>query len=312
MYTNTNFVYFFNENDFAGEDNSNANSNAVSAINLAYRKAFPTYDLPSQGIYQSFKYGSVLFLMTDSRTFLDTGKGFLFGTTQVNWLIEKLKAAANDTATSAVFITITQPWNYVEEAYDRDYIKQNFKSILQGVANEKTAVGETIRQNFNFNQPNSPNFKPVILIVGERALSFDDGSFNNFGSFPIVVCGPLDYWQQCRGGPYSHGSFHDSVGQYCVFDVYQHSVNNNTCVKMTGIISENEKREKDQPVFIYDTCAPHLYKARVNLKCPILWTEKIVAAAITIAVIFVVWIVFFVIIYRASVNALRFKHLKDA
>jgi hypothetical protein len=299
--------------DFPKIESGQPKQSQVQAVNQAYKKVFPSYQLPSDGgIYQSFHSGNVLFLMTDSRTFMRTDSPTLFGNVQRNWLISSLKNAATDPNTKAVIITMTQVWNYVKSAYDWDMVKQDYYSIMDSLSGEKKDIGDTVINNYNFNRPSLPNYKPVMMIVGEHTLAFDDGTWNNFGNFPIAVCGPLDYWQQCRGGPYSHGSFHDSLSQYCKFNVYLNAnMNNNICIKAEGVIPASRPKAVDQTVWTYDTCYPDYYKGRVNLKCPIDYKEKLLNAGITIVASIIVYLIFFVFIYKLTLKALSFQKIKE-
>ena len=306
-------IYVYNNRVSPGSD-LNPNLDYSSPVESAYRQVVPTYQLPDKGIYQSFQHGNTLFIITDSITFLNVDKKTLFGNIQLNWIISKLKNAATDPTVQAVIITMTQPWNYVQSAYDWDMIKQNYDSLNDAVSEEKVQVGATVIRNFNFNRPGDPNFKPVMMVIGDPHLAFDEGTWNNYGNFPIAVCGPLDFWQQCRGGPYSHGSFHDSPNQYCIFNVYYDQTLNNgtTCIRTEGIIASNQPKQGDQTVFIYDTCQPGIYQGRINLKCPIDYKEKLLNAGITIGAIAFVYFIFFVLVYRATERALSFNKLKDS
>ena len=312
LYSSTPLVYVYDENDFPSLSSGVYDSADVQAVTKAFRKIFPSYTLPIiMGAYQSFRHGSVLFLVTDSRAFLDTTYGNLLGTTQVQWLVNQLTSAASDSSITTIFITMTQVWNYVKSSYDWDMIKQNYYSILDSMSTEKDSVGNTA-MNINFNRPTQPNFKSVMMIVGEHTLAFDDGTWNNYGNFPIAMCGPLDDWQQCRGGPYSHGSFHNLPNQYCVFDVYTNTnlSPGTVCVKAQGFVNFKDTKKAEIAVWTYDTCYPDRYRGRINLKCPIDYKEKILNAGITLAVIIFVFFIFYVVIYRISLKAFSFNKIK--
>jgi hypothetical protein len=281
----------------------------ISAVNKAYRMIFPSYNLPDTGVYQSFRYGDTLFLMTDVNTFISPIS--IFGTTQYNWLLSQITNAANDPRIKAIFITISQPWNYVSSAYDWDTIKQNYDSLLTNVAQEKKDIGDAFRKNINFNRPENANFKSVMMLVGQPHVAFDDGSWNNYGNFPIAVCGPIDYWQQCRGGPYSHGSFHDAYSQYCNVQVYQMPTGN-TCIQIKGVIPKTTKKtSQEQTLFLYDTCQPNLFKGKINIKCPIDYKEKILNAGITLACIIFIYVFFFVFLNKVSLKAFNYQTIKE-
>lgn len=316
------FIYFFNELDFAGKD-SGAKSKGVKAINQAYRDTFPNYieEDQTEGIYQAVNLNGVMFIMTDSRTFMDTKNKKFFGDTQRKWLKEKFKAALEDQTVFNIIITVTQPWNYVKDEYDIDIVKQDFKSLTDDIAEEKNVFFEVLQQYqnekgspFNFYFPvrahleqeiGKPSiYKSILLIVGERHLAFDTGRWNNFGSFPIAVAGPLDSWQECRGGPYSHGSFHDSKHQYLSV------IAKKDCLILRGIIANNDDNIGDQIVFAYDTCSPDSFPGRLDRKCPMVWKEKFIHAFILVFAGILVGFIFFFVFYWVGMNSFKFRYEK--
>ena len=311
------FVYSFNDLDFAGKD-SNANAKGVKAINEAYRETFPNYidDNQDTGIYQSFTLNKVKFLMTDSRSFLDKKKEQFFGSKQRDWLEQEFSSALVSEDNRAIIITVTQPWNYVDDEYDIDIIKQDFVSLTKEMEKDKNVFFEVLKNYqdkkgspFNFYYPmkakiSGKTFKSILLIVGERHLAFDTGRWNNYGSFPIAVAGPLDSWQECRGGPYSHGSFHDCKHQYLSV------VAKGGCLVLRGIIANNEDNVGDQIVFAYNTCKPDDYPGRLDRKCPMVWKEKLIHAFILVFLGIVVAFVFFFAFYWVGMNSFKLKYEK--
>ena len=310
------FVYSFNDLDFAGKD-SNANGKGVKAINEAYRETFPNYidDNQDEGIYQSFTLNKVKFLMTDSRSFLDKKKEQFFGSKQRDWLKQQFSSALESGDNRAIIITVTQPWNYVDDEYDIDIIKQDFVSLTKEMEKDKNVFFEVLKEYqdkgspFNFYYPMKAKipgktFKSILLIVGERHLAFDTGRWNNYGSFPIAVAGPLDSWQECRGGPYSHGSFHDCKHQYLSV------VAKGGCLVLRGIIANNEDNVGDQIVFAYNTCKPDDYPGRLDRKCPMVWKEKLIHAFILVFLGIVVAFVFFFAFYWVGMNSFKLKYEK--
>ena len=312
------FVYSFNDLDFAGKD-SNANAKGVKAINEAYRETFPNYidDNQGEGIYQSFTLNKVKFLMTDSRSFLDKKKKQFFGSKQRDWLKQQFSSALESGDNRAIIITVTQPWNYVDDEYDIDIIKQDFVSLTKEMEDDKNVFFEVLKayqqendgSPFNFYYPMKAKipgkpFKSILLIVGERHLAFDTGRWNNYGSFPIAVAGPLDSWQECRGGPYSHGSFHDCKHQYLSV------VAKEGCLVLRGIIANNEDNVGDQIVFAYKTCMPDEFPGRLDRKCPMVWKEKLIHAFILVFLGIVVAFVFFFAFYWVGMNSFKLKYEK--
>ena len=62
-----------------------------------------------------------------------------------------------------------------------------------------------------------------MLSADAHMLAIDDGSNNKpptgAGGFPVFHASPLDRRRSTKGGPYSHGAFEKSSGQYGVFRV---------------------------------------------------------------------------------------------
>lgn len=326
-------VYTFNDKDFAGGDKSNADSKGVEAINSAYRKIFPNYieDTQQKGIYQSFNMAGVKFIMTDSRTFMDVDNGHLFGDEQTQWLKTQFSSALIDPMVDAIVITFTQPWNYIEKKYDIDIIKQKYESLSKDVDKEKNVFFEALKEYqetngkpFNFYFPfrakissalGDPTltevYKPILLLIGEHHLAFDTGKYNNYGGFPMAVAGPIDESRQCRGGPYTHGSFHDSKHQYLNITYFKSDELSKglPCFQIMGIIASKNSKE-DQTVFAYLTCQPDMFQGRVNKKCPMDWKEKLIHASITLFVMILVPFLFFFVFYWVAENNLKFNYVK--
>lgn len=72
FYQSKPIVYTMDDHD-TGANNSNGKSKSVMEANDAFRAIFPHYQIPPQkGFWQSFKVGGILFLVTDSRSYLYT------------------------------------------------------------------------------------------------------------------------------------------------------------------------------------------------------------------------------------------------
>ena len=125
----------------------------------------------------------------------------------------------------------------------------------------------------------------------------------------MAVAGPLDSWQQCRGGPYSHGSFHDQKHQYLNITVFQ-AQPKMTCLIILGIIAIDDKDIGDQTVFAYNTCEPNAYPGRLDRKCPMDWKEKLIHAAILIVVGVLTGFIFFFFFYWRGVHSFTFQYEK--
>jgi hypothetical protein len=298
-------VYTYNELDYGG----NSQDSTGKAIRTAYQTIFPSYPLPSTtpGIYQQFYIGSVLVLVTDSRAFINADSSTIFGATQKKWLVDNINAAAADNTVKGVIVLFTQEWFYNSTAYDMDIIKQDRLSYNGNFDSEKKEIAKAI-SNLNFNNPLVSNFKSFLMIGGDaRMLAFDNGINNNFGAFPYLVCGSMDQKTNCWGGPYSHGYFYYETGQYCKVTLYQSS-SGNVCYMIQGIYNSNNAT---QVVLQYDTCNPAKYPANINVKCPILWQEKLIIAAIAIGAALFIFILFYVIFYRIAVYNFNYKVIRD-
>lgn len=304
----------FNDDSINGESSTEIN-NKIKNLNLAYKKIFPSYTIQStdanKGAFQSFQAGTAKIILTDSRSFLSISDKSIFGQQQLAWLQNQLQSAYSDTNTKSILIAFTQQWNFVKERYNMDMIQQDFVSIKSEMESEKNQIANLVK-NFNFQNPSEPNYKPLMMVIGDRFLGFDNGMNNNFGGFPIVNCGVMDSWLQCRGGPYSHGSFHhEHDSQFCKFTLYSNKTNNNACIKVEGILT-GEDTDPDQAVFTYDTCLPDVYNKRVlDIKCPILWTEKILNGFITLAATVIVYLIFFVWIKKRAEKNLSYQYIND-
>jgi hypothetical protein len=155
----------------------------------------------------------------------------------------------------------------------------------------------------------APNYKPLMMIIGGESIAFDNGIFNNFGNFPIVTCGPLDFDGQCKGGPFSHGSFQDAHSQFCIFNTYVDNKSNNMCIAFISVVNAYD-RYNETIAIRYDTCHPELFPARVNQKCPIMWTEKLLNGFIMLIWSLLIFFIFYVLIFRCALKTISFQKLK--
>lgn len=300
-------VYTFDDSEWGG-DKSTSKSEGLDKINAIYRQMFPYYNIMSNstiGVQQSFQISDILFIITDSRSFLDPESNTIFGQSQLNWIIGQLQLAAVDPNIRGIVITMTQPYNYVKSRYEGDMIKQIYYTIIENMQGDKFAIGNATK-SINFNKPNEANFKSLLMVIGDQFVGFDDGRNNPYGGFPVLVCGSLDNRGQCKGGPYSHGQFFDSLGQYCRFRVVHR--NGKACFNLQGVLTENNKN--DTMLFQYDTCNPDLFPGHLNQKCPIDWTEKLLNSAIAIVGCFLVFVFFYVFLTKLAIRALSLNKVK--
>jgi hypothetical protein len=306
----------FNDDNLNGESSNVIDTN-LKNLNLAYKKMLPHYNISSvdvnKGAYHSFLTGSLLNIVCDTRSFLSKSSGNILGNDQIKFIKNEITNAYNNKNITAIILNFPQTWNYVKDRYSMDMIKQDFISIDESMEKDKKSIGDHVK-SFNFKNDTLDNYKPFMVVTGDRSLAFDDGRNNNFGGFPIVSCGTIDSWLQCRGGPYSHGSFHHSSNsQFCSFEI-TNKLNDSgkgikSCIKVRGILA-GEDKDPDQDVFTWDTCDTVKYSKRIiDIKCPILWTEKILNGAITLAATILVYLIFFVWIKNNAEKNLSYQYI---
>ena len=64
--------------------------------------------------------------------------------------------------------------------------------------------------------------KFLVMISGDtHMLTYDTGVLNDYGSFPIFQCSPMDSTPSCKQGGYT-GPIYLNRGQFCNFEVTKH------------------------------------------------------------------------------------------
>ena len=118
LYENHNLAYTVDDHD-VGYDNANGLNQSTKRANIAYRTVFPHYQLqssdPERGMWQSFQAGSTLFILTDSRSYLqtineDNGIQTVFGSEQLEWIESTLHRAAKDASVKGVVMVLSFEW----------------------------------------------------------------------------------------------------------------------------------------------------------------------------------------------------------
>ena len=207
-------------------------------------------------------------------------------------------------------MTYNLAWSINSTTYENDIIKQNYIDLKEEFESEKKAIADAI--NFiNFNNPNSSNYKPFLMIIGGQMLAFDDGKNNLFGGFPIATCGALNWRNKgkCKGGPYTHGYSKDIDDQYCAVKVYTSTQLLSTCIKVQGFLA-NYIDDKEYNFFTYDTCMKEFYSNNSkSYKCPILPGEKVINIVIALGAALFIFLVFFVILYKISESIFDYQIL---
>jgi len=253
--------------------------------------------------YYSYIKSGVKYIFTDTRRYFNKISKTFFGDKQTNWIISQINESKNNTNIKGIVIVITQPYYYNSTVYESDIVKQSFVGMENTFDYEKTKIGKAISE-LNFKNSKEDNFKSVLMISNGRFLSFDNGGNNPYGGFPIASCGPLSGSNQCLGGPFSHGYAIETNDNYCVLKTY--SKDDNVCFLLRGVISQKESKPETN-VFYYDTCDTQKYNANFNLKCPILWKEKIFHTFILIGITIFIFVFFYVFLYRLAVKSLEYS-----
>jgi hypothetical protein len=194
-----------------GISNSDKNGPAAPAVQAVYRRLFPSYDLPADGIgiYQTWVIGRVRFIMTDGRSYMDpiantdnSGKTKL-GAAQKAWLKTQL--------TSSEPVKV---WIHEDEWSG---------SATFGGDDTWTAYNTERAELAAYITSNHVN---LLYIHGDlHVLAADDGSHVP-GGFPVVSCSPLDQTPFNGNGTWSQGfSPNPATGStkfnnYGAFDVH--------------------------------------------------------------------------------------------
>jgi hypothetical protein len=175
FFRNVASTYVWDDHDF-GPNNSDRTSAGNATANAVYRERVPSYALPSNGIYQSWQCGRVLYVQVDCRTFRDPnadpnepGKTML-GTGQKVWLESLLEANAGG-AEAMVFISSSR-WiggddTWSSFLYERDEVVQ--------------LLGDTGWLE-----------RMVLVTADEHSLSFGSGPYNAYGRFPMFMFASMD------------------------------------------------------------------------------------------------------------------------
>ncbi|CAA9335405.1 MAG: hypothetical protein AVDCRST_MAG34-792 [uncultured Nocardioidaceae bacterium] len=193
LYANVPTVYTWSDHDFG------ANGSSVSrpAAQAAYRQCVPSYPLPSAtgGIYHSFVYGRVRFVVTDNRSY-------------------KSPKSERDTASKTIL-------GAEQKAWFKDVIAQADEPVILW-ANETPWVGPVIGNSDLWGSYNTErreladhiraSGKNVAIISGDmHALAADDGT-NSPGGIPVFQAACLYGSSSHKGGPYTHGPYPSATG----------------------------------------------------------------------------------------------------
>ena len=84
----------------------------------------------------------------------------------------------------------------------------------------------------------------------------------------------------------------------------------NFCIFIQGV-SSKKLSKTDSLVFSYNFCQPEKYYSNFNFKCPIIWREKIIHAFIVLGISLILFLFFYVFLYKLAARTLDYKILKE-
>lgn len=186
-------AYTWSDHDWSSDNNGGASSGMNSTANSIYRSRVPHWPLGSgtaTGIYQTFTWGRVRFIVTDERSFkssnsaTDDSSKTMLGATQKQWF----KDTITNSAEEVIFWVGDTPWNGAASTPDDEWFAYN-----------------TERQELaTFFQSSGKN---IIRCSGDmHALAADDGT-NSPGGIPILHAAPWNNAFSNKGGPYTSGPY---------------------------------------------------------------------------------------------------------
>ena len=201
-------AYCWDDHDFLGNDCDGglpSELKAAKSAQDAYDIYVPHYRFVDRttGIYQSFRVGRVLFLLTDNR-FNKITKGVpeysktMLGAQQKAWLIDLLKTASTY---DLVVWANSLPW--VGNA-DAD------SAYWAAYHAERTEISSIIRDH---------NIRNLCMVCGDaHMLAIDDGTYSDFapgggGGFPLFHAAALESRPNKKGGMFSKGTRQGNPGK---------------------------------------------------------------------------------------------------
>jgi hypothetical protein len=267
------------------------------------------YKNQNSGLYSSKISNGILFIFTDSKTFVNEETGIIFGQEQLLYIENTVENSYRNPNVQAVIITYNHPWIYDAETYSNDWVKQDYTTIDQKFDAEKQKLAN-ILSKFNYLNPDASYYKPVIMVIGERMMAFDQGLNNKFGSFPVLTCGSTSIQGTCKGGPYSHGFSNGFDNQYCLITAFYKNTNK-MCLELKGFIANKSPPKQEALFFTYDTCEPQKYARDGKFKCPMVWKEKIIHSFIIIVVNVILALIFLIGLSKIANKTLSFQVTSD-
>jgi phosphodiesterase/alkaline phosphatase D-like protein len=215
-------AYCWDDHDFLGNNSEGGDPNNAVARRFArdaYDIYVPHYPLSSstEGIYQSFQIGRVLFLLTDSRFAKSPRSGSgtsgktVLGVNQKTWLKRELLRGKD---LDLIVWASSIPWIGADDPGE---------DFWAGYATERAELCQHLVAH---------EIRNVCMISGDaHMVAMDDGSHGGYatggrGGFPVFQAAALESPESEKGGPYSIGNEHGGVGpgiagnrQFGVFEI---------------------------------------------------------------------------------------------
>jgi phosphodiesterase/alkaline phosphatase D-like protein len=233
-------AYCWDDHDFLGNNSEGGetdNQNARRSARDAYDLYVPHYPLASstEGIYQSFQLGRVLFLLTDTRYAKSPRSGSgtsgktILGVNQKAWLKSQLTRGKD---LDLIVWANSIPWIGADDPGE-DY--------WAGYATERAELCQHLVDN---------DIRNVCMISGDaHMVAIDDGRHCGYaaggrGGFPVFQAASLESSESEKGGPYSIGNAAGTTGpgiagnrQFGVFEI-DYSGGSDPQVKWTAFRAE--------------------------------------------------------------------------
>lgn len=197
LYRNVATVYAWDDHDY-GPDNSSFSSPSRAASVTAYRQRVPHFPLNDpEGIWQTFVYGRIRFIIFDSRSMRNKEQGSMLSAAQKTWFKSVLSQATEPVAVIATIV----PW--IGTSTD----------AWPGFPAERQELAEWLVAN---------GWKgKVVFVAGDaHSIAYDDGTNNTIGGLhcPIFQTAALDMTPTTKGGTYTRPQVLNR-GQYGLWEV---------------------------------------------------------------------------------------------
>ncbi len=215
-------AYCWDDHDFLGNDSEGGDPDNEMARRFArdaYDVYVPHYPLASstEGIYQSFQIGRVLFLLADNRFAKSPRSGSgtsgktVLGINQKAWLKQQLLRGKD---LDLIVWASSIPWIGAEDAGE---------DFWAGYATERAELCQHLVDN---------DIRNVCMISADaHMVAIDDGRHCGYaaggrGGFPVFQAAALESSESEKGGPYSMGNEEGTTGpgiagnrQFGVFEI---------------------------------------------------------------------------------------------